>query len=100
MQTGTGSTDWNCRLEWIKAEQNRYGQSRTDTCRPEPIHADQNRYMQTRTDTCRPEPIHADWNHSVHDIRLLRFFYGIPWGSWVRVREAIPMPIFVFLGAF
>jgi len=93
-----------CRAEPIHAEQNRYMQSRTDTCRAEPIHADQNQYMQTRTNTCRPEPIHADWNHSVHDIRLLRFFYGIPWGSWVRgqwvrVQGAIPMPIFLFLGA-
>src|SRR5882757_4651103 len=68
-----------CRAEPIHAEQNRYMQSRTNTCRAEPIHADQNQYMQTRTNTCRPEPIHADWNHSVHHIRLLRFFYGIPW---------------------
>src|SRR5882757_11276094 len=67
------------RPEPIHADQNQYMQTRTNTCRPELIHADQNQYMQTRTDTCRPEPIHADWNHSVHDIRLLRFFYGIPW---------------------
>src|SRR5882757_7018128 len=86
---GQSRTDTG-RAEPIRAEQNRYGQtgtadwngyrqSRTDTVRPEVIHAEQNRYMQRRTDTCRPEAIHAGWNRSVHHIRLLRFFYGIPW---------------------